>query len=361
MPEKITYIFGAGASAQAIPLSRPVFKDGKRIKKDDQGNVLLTLSERFKKIFGELSNTPYLKNEENRMAHLELLEAIESRFNGIIDDSKEFYNIDSFAKYLYLNDDKRRHDLKFVIAAYFSLEQYMNEKFDTRYLSFLISLLNDDGEIPSHVNFISWNYDYQFQIAHQKLKSSSRVKSLDFVPNTMGDGGPFKLAQLNGIAGRYFVGNHVRSLLHDSIPKIMEQLEKEYKLDSNLFTFAWEKTPTAANYLKKAFESSLEMAKDTTILVVIGYSFPFYNREIDNQIIGAMKDSLRKIYFQDPYSKGDYLIQQYNLSDTVIKSKEEVPIRIDGKIVSHQIKEIMGPVEIDHISSKDQFYIPYEL
>jgi len=34
-------------------------------------------------------------------------------------------------------------------------------------------------------------------------------------------------------------------------------------------------------------------------LIVIGYSFPFFNREIDRKIIGNMEE-LEKVYFQAP-------------------------------------------------------------
>jgi len=40
---------------------------------------------------------------------------------------------------------------------------------------------------------------------------------------------------------------------------------------------------------------------NTMILVVIGYSFPFFNRDVDRLIIGEMKNLL-KVYIQDPYA-----------------------------------------------------------
>lgn len=42
----------------------------------------------------------------------------------------------------------------------------------------------------------------------------------------------------------------------------------------------------------------IENYDETEILVVIGYSFPFFNREVDRKIIRAMTN-LKKIYIQD--------------------------------------------------------------
>jgi len=60
-------------------------------------------------------------------------------------------------------------------------------------------------------------------------------------------------------------------------------------------SFAWEDYERPEqNIINKVTTST----KDTEVLVVIGYSFPFFNREVDRKIIGEMKN-LKKVYFQD--------------------------------------------------------------
>ena len=62
----------------------------------------------------------------------------------------------------------------------------------------------------------------------------------------------------------------------------------------NHLSFAWEHDTNSSFYkqLKNA-------VSDTEILVVIGYSFPFFNRKIDKLILeDFMGNSLRKVYFQ---------------------------------------------------------------
>ena len=61
-------------------------------------------------------------------------------------------------------------------------------------------------------------------------------------------------------------------------------------------SFAWEHQTESPffNHLKAA-------VKNTEILVVIGYSFPFFNRDIDKLILKEfMGSSLKKVYFQAP-------------------------------------------------------------
>jgi hypothetical protein len=45
-----------------------------------------------------------------------------------------------------------------------------------------------------------------------------------------------------------------------------------------------------------------EETKDAEVLVVIGYSFPYFNRSVDRELISNMKD-LRRVHFQSPEAK----------------------------------------------------------
>jgi len=75
-------------------------------------------------------------------------------------------------------------------------------------------------------------------------------------------------------------------------------VEKPKDYCSNL-SFAWEDEGTRGEPTLPIVKKAIECSQDTDILVVIGYSFPFFNREVDRKIIGAMTN-LRKVYFQAP-------------------------------------------------------------
>ena len=95
---------------------------------------------------------------------------------------------------------------------------------------------------------------------------------------------------------------HVCTVLKSSIWQIFRRSNDEKfcaatylsNIHSSL-SFAWEPEHPEKGIVAKAIENT----KDTVSLVIIGYSFPFFNREIDRKIIGSMTN-LKKIYFQAP-------------------------------------------------------------
>ena len=91
-----------------------------------------------------------------------------------------------------------------------------------------------------------------------------------------------------------------RSKLFDKFLSIANvvKIDNMKTMDENLTTaisFAWEHR-TNHDYYAKIHDSII----DTKILVVIGYSFPFFNRKIDKLIINDYMPHLEKVYFQAP-------------------------------------------------------------
>ena len=101
-------------------------------------------------------------------------------------------------------------------------------------------------------------------------------------------------------------------------------------------SFAWENENSSSKqtFHEKRMSIAKSIAQGTEILVVIGYSFPFFNREIDKEIFKAMKETVVKIYFQDPFNDGSNLKSQFDISPRY----GIVPIK-----------------------STEQYFIPYEL
>ena len=60
-------------------------------------------------------------------------------------------------------------------------------------------------------------------------------------------------------------------------------------------SFGWECNDSEWSIIPNVKEDSA----DTDILIVVGYSFLYFNRETDREIILSMKQ-LRKVYFQAP-------------------------------------------------------------
>ena len=121
------------------------------------------------------------------------------------------------------------------------------------------------------------------------------------------DGSNFALIKINGSAAfNYEKSNGDRTLLDflllpekDENLMLWKQIRScqdalQYKV-ANQLTYAWEER----GYDKFLINSIINVVRDTEILVVIGYSFPYVNRFVDKMILKSMPN-LHKIYVQDP-------------------------------------------------------------
>jgi hypothetical protein len=89
------------------------------------------------------------------------------------------------------------------------------------------------------------------------------------------------------------------------------------RLHSSL-SFAWESDFQNPDIIDQAIAAT----SDTEILVVIGYSFPFFNREVDRKIIKTMTN-LKKVYFQAPDANN--LIERFQAIRDDIDAKSLIP------------------------------------
>lgn len=295
---KITYLFGAGASALRLPTIKGL---PERIKF-------------IKKYFDE--NYNYNDKDELKYEHF-VSKAIEAKnfvlegFDKLYKASQNHSTIDTYAKKLHLTN--RRHEVEelvYILAFYFNLEQKLLGN-DPRYDTFLISILDSSAyQFPGNLKFLSWNYDLQFEIAYRNL-IERRDGLLDFeLFNTRKhnwEKNRFTSTKINGscnvIDGSfddlYFLMNniHVIEPSNNDIDYTLAYGIHKIKNRNSSFpgrvniNFAWYANHTL-------LDEMADLHSQTEILVVIGYSFPFFNREIDRKIIQAMS-SLKTIYIQD--------------------------------------------------------------
>ncbi len=330
MEEKITYIIGAGASAHAHQLAR----------------------------------TP---QEQNRYALrlIDFVTELEAKHPiGVFDNLKkvaknclEFGSPDTYAKYLYerepTNDYYRL--LKALISFYFETAEFSPDRLnnpdarsiDSRVLPFL-TYIAKDNKLAENVKILSWNYDRQFEIAADKYRLKAKSKDpfpgFSVWPN-IGDGIDTKklpfLLHLNGVAGFKYEQNCFNAV--DQIAHKDEWIF-DFNVKEPLISYAWEDDENG-HHLFKAKRKSIakEMVEGTTILIVIGYSYPFFNRHTDNQLFNSMRKTLRKIYFQD-FNSGEFLYNQFNLKKSIDTGDPFLPV-----------------VEIVHINNLNNYFVPFEL
>ncbi|TGL97952.1 hypothetical protein [Leptospira jelokensis] len=332
---KTLYLLGAGASANAIPT---VAKMEQSIRSWTKSFGYGLAAEFVKELY--FSPKPELINKFEWLA------------NGV----REFGTPDIFAKSLLLSKKMEDYRIaKATLAAYLLLEQCKN-KVDKRYFGFF-SALTDINEHSSKIMFhnsikiATWNYDLQITEALMSLTSFTEreanlhlLKTSDLlpIPETKN-----KLFRLNGYAGCEIYATDITSnnlsKAYFDVP--IESRHPEHIQDMYLnwlgnntdinFHFAWDNSVPA----KQEREALFSNIGDSEVLVIIGYSFPTFNRFIDGRIFHSLR-KLKKVYVQD-INKGS--IDRVN---QLIKQSHYV-----GK----------ESIQTKHISNIDQFYIPNEI
>lgn len=357
----ITYFLGAGASANCLPIINN-FNDRLIAFR----NHLIAI-----RYFDELTGIKLIL--ENLITDVEWL----------IKEAKPHQTIDTLAKKYFHQSGNYENLLrmKTVMVIFFTYEQSypqvffdlteeinndeddkqrkQKEAIDRRYDSFIASILrNKIGEIElsGNVKVITWNYDLQFELAFQNYVDDAvfdiqrRIQSL---PNRSSfdlkkfefDHTKFGLIRLNGIALADYVEQEdnyrtffdlQKDITNDSdyFAKLIELYNhisnnKQATNILRLFNYSWEALPEFKGKYQ-TYERNLEIAKEiarkTDVLIVIGYSFPFFNREIDREIIGSLTN-VERIYIQDIYasSRIDHFKNSFK---NFIEIEDFIPIEI---------------------------------
>lgn len=324
--KKVTYLFGAGASRHALPIVGEI--PGRilsLIKKLEDKDLELDSSETF-------SDLNFKNPKSKRDYQLEMIESLK----WMLDESQKHASVDTFAKKLYI---KHRSDLlkklKISLSIFFILEQVLNKP-DFRYDAFFASILNSYSSFPSNIKIINWNYDYQFEISYSEYSDQIEIRTnqallrvkAKYGDNLNDNDDGFSIYKLNGTTGLYSDGgwrqyNYINSIKRDLDKSIVEEITRNFlagfyfnNIQSSL-SFAWEGEHPNSSIVKLVADK----AKDTDALVVIGYSFPFFNRDIDRKIIGNMTN-LKRVYFQAP--DADNLKERFQAFKDDIKGIELV-------------------------------------
>ena len=220
--------------------------------------------------------------------------------------------IDTYAKILYDKKSDEYDRLKRALSLFFTLIQDPL-RVDPRYSNFLSKIMNFEinGDISKRkdIAILSWNYDSQFEFAYNKIQNINSIpkiwkklniycKSIEAMIEATRSLNKFCIIKLNGTAFMYDKTNlQIVDTFFDPystmgiIPSIYKfYLDKYKNIDTGL-SFAWEKD----SKIKQSIEKTVYNAD---VLVIIGYSFPDYNRDIDKEIFDKMPN-LKKIYIQD--------------------------------------------------------------
>lgn len=334
---KVTYLFGAGASCNALPIVKKIPERLREMAHSLNENIsTISKGETYYNIYSNLNKT----NMEHYGNMVELI-------NWLYHEAYRHASIDTFAKKLWLKKEyKDLMKLKIGLSIFFTIEQAVKD-IDMRYDVFFASILDEIKTLPSNITILTWNYDVQFELAYSKYIDVQELSKLQYclgVNSThlqSNSEQEFSIFKLNGTTGLLHRGDNEYHFFTDSLNNIVgkefiaEITDKYYsaiQLDNynSPLKFAWE-TEGKENLVSRATEK----IKDSVALVVIGYSFPVFNRSIDKQILNGMQN-LRRIYLQD-------------LNPNALEERVRA------------LREDLTDVEIIQNTEVEQFLIPYEL
>jgi len=326
----VTYLLGAGASYYAVP-------------------IVSDLGLAFDKI---RALCKYSINSQSDKELINSYKEFESHMQSYKACSEVFGTIDTYAKSLSFTNEFDLTQLKASLSLFFTIWQEtkksnkfindtLNRSFndiDPRYFGLLTNYLKGYGtniEIKENVNFITWNYDNQIEralgyILTKPLTSVfEKFKIYPSFSETL-PGLP-TILHLNGIAGLYEQTNSNDKLsklivkdttIEDEFEQVNDILKKRYSFsqdvinNKSLFTFAWENDPVS----KKSIEYMQKIIEKTNILIIIGYSFPTFNDEIDKKLFDAINPGiLEMIYFQDPSANKELLSLRFGIHQSKIR------------------------------------------
>lgn len=337
---KITFLFGAGASRNCLPIVNEI--------PNRLFSVIDILDSTSKQLGEEVIKTQQIEKTERNL-QIELINDL----RWLYEISNNHASIDTAAKKLFIKgDDSNLLKLKIGLSIFLIVEQILNPP-DKRYDSFFASILGSTkSDFPQNIRIISWNYDHQFELSFMDYINDNKLDSargyinfankFDYLRNN-DNIQRFGIFKLNGHPGIY--NNEWRNGVEDLLPNLDGELDvqkirnlvSKYALlkynsgkSKPALSFAWEEIGNEINIIDKAINNVL----DTTTLVVIGYSFPFFNRNIDRKIIQSMSN-LKKIYLQSPEANA--------LKDRL-----------------NAIRDTSG-IELLPISDTQQFILPHEL
>ena len=329
MPNSVSlvYYIGAGASVKSLPL-------------------VIDTPSRMRRLATELSEHDF-KLDAHRNT---VLDGLCHEMRDLADRATSFSSIDVLARRLYLlgNDFELRR-LKATLSAFFLLEQSRKPP-DPRYGSFFAYLADKDASgrlaLPTDIRVVSWNYDMQFEKSFAEFISDSistekrnSGKMLQVVPtgveSTEHYDDIFSIYKLNGTAGTR--DNH-KMIIKSYDPVIFGQLDANHLLsltlhfyhnvtsghDEPYLQFAWEDDNRRDNVL-----DFIEQFSPVRTVVVIGYSFPQFNRDLDRKVFDLL--SPKEVFLQ-------------------VAGDESVKDRLVGIGVD--------PEMIRVVNDSDQFHIP---
>lgn len=366
---KVVYLLGAGASAGKERSCVETFsvpqlsKDGVETKLEYQCPkitsgvpMVVDIPQRLRYVAyllrnrkdsdEELNHTIFPLGKWSGAGYEDVKDRLIKDFETLANNCERHATIDTYAKKLFLTKEKQELEkLKKLLSIFLIIEQYLNEP-DTRYDTFLANVLTNALTLPNEIAILSWNYDSQIEIAYREYNKAN--------PSTLGVYNEYvdkpenpKVFKLNGTA--QFDGINPLSVWCDRNKHTIDEFKTKFVMDEywktnslSMLAFAWENDRVKdVEKTQRFWETLQNEVADVECLVVIGYTFPYFNRMIDRWVLDKMPN-LRQIYIQAPNAE--------------ILRNNVIPVLSERQIKINHLDKNTIP-----ISNCEQFYLPPQL
>lgn len=325
---KITYYLGAGASYYSVPIIKDLQKQLGELP------IQISAYNQLEKLFDDEFN-------DNRNINKKLSDLIPHNIFSYLlielaklsERSVKYSTIDTFAFYCKHQDPQYYILIKNLLNVFFTLWQarvnhdiksenpFTWEEIDPRYIGLISAIFRKEGGlmISENVNFVTWNYDTQLEKAIKLF--TKKEESLMQICETaqvypICDIDKSKIIHLNGISGFYQNNNEEIKMLNQGFEKDIlshfDELVKSYKdltsvqEDTSLIQFSWDEDMP----YNKAINRSRDILSESDYVVIIGYSFPLFNRAADIAMLKNLKKEC-KIIIQNPGFKKEMFIEYF--------------------------------------------------
>jgi len=375
----ITYLLGAGASYNALPvinelprrLQEFVFSINKALTFLEE-NVVVGVS--------------YVVNKSD-------FEFLKSEIEWLLNEMDNHKTVDTLAKKFYVLGSRESDllRLKKILISYFLYEQsfsssslgdYSTPNYrakeipDKRYDSFIATVISKERNnlsLAPNFKIVTWNYDLQFELAYKRYLETPDFKivqqKLQAIPSLLFQNEKFQfnqskfgLIRINGVAGSLSMD------IFDDLPqfnlfearrtyivgRIVHKFANMLKEEMSVFNYSWEsKEQFESIHSEKQtlIEVAQKVMQETDLLVVIGYSFPNFNRSVDKVLLSELK-GLKKVYVQDV--NAEEVCELIKSSFELFKWLGSKQFDVDFRTKTDE------QVPVIPVKGVDQFFIPPE-
>lgn len=346
--KQITYLFGAGASCQSMPM---VANFVSRFE-----NYTYFLAHHIGNIAGEFiqENEAFIKSVKS---HLSFDTFFKKLFH--LDRQDEIIRFKAFLNlYFYFEHVVQTSEISTYIEKY---KDYGKEySLDPRYEALIAGLLKPikgDAKFYNDVTFITWNYDLNllyaiFNFVRKGVSFAEFINRLRTSDNYFQITDQLKVIHLNG----YVYDRKITEFGSISLNQLKKDLSErmlginsgdELRDYGTSIKFAWE-DGLSEDKQSRFLQEAVDAISHSHSIIVTGYSFPLYNRIVDKVMFRRENLDRSVIYIRDPRASE---IKESFHADFGIALREDSPVSYIGQ-------QFEPPPEVLAGTFCNNFFIP---